>query len=165
MQNKIKSLAEMEAILKELHATGKCSVFTNGCFDLLHIGHIRLLQFARSLGDLLIVGLNSDLSVKKNKGQNRPIVPQAERAEILAALECCDYIVLFDELTPIELIRKLHPSLHVKGGDYDPEKLPEYEVLHSYGAKTVKFEYLPDHSSTDIISRVLALGKGELTKN
>lgn len=108
---------------------------TNGCFDILHIGHVRYLQDARALGDMLVIGVNSDSSVRKLKGPERPVVREHERVEILAALECVDYVTVFSEDTPIELILAIKPSVHVKGGDYRPEDLPEAPIVESIGGR------------------------------
>lgn len=128
-------------------------VFTNGCFDILHVGHVRLLQHARRLGDLLVVGVNSDASVRRLKGDARPLVSELERAEIIAALECVSYVTLFDEDTPLETIRAVRPHIHVKGGDYSPQDLPEFELLMELGARLEIFPTVPDHSSSQLIAR------------
>src|SRR5438093_6231289 len=118
MINKIKSRAELKKLLATRRARHKRIVFTNGTFDLLHIGHVRYLQAARELGDVLVVGVNSDDSVRGYKGPSRPVVPQDERAEIVAALRCVDYAVIFDEPTAAQLVEVLQPDIYVKGGDY-----------------------------------------------
>src|SRR5881275_839903 len=118
MSAKIVGLEELSERSEQLRAAGKKLVATNGCFDLLHVGHVRYLQAARALGDLLIVGLNSDASVRAYKGPGRPLVPQDERAELLAALRCVDYVVIFDEPTASALVSALQPDIYVKGGDY-----------------------------------------------
>ncbi|MBQ7567943.1 D-glycero-beta-D-manno-heptose 1-phosphate adenylyltransferase [bacterium] len=129
----------------------KCVVFTNGCFYILHSGHLHTLQTARREGDALIVGLNSDASVRRLKGDTRPINPEQERAELLAAMECVDAVVIFDEDTPLQLIERLQPDVHVKGGDYSPDDLPEAKTVHSYGGKLVLAKLLPGHSTTEIV--------------
>lgn len=133
--SKVLTREQLSKAVGEAKAAGKTVVFTNGCFDILHVGHIRYLQQARSRGDLLVVGVNTDDSVRKLKGPDRPINPENDRAEVLAALECVDYVTLFPEDTPIELIRAIRPDIHVKGGDYAPEELPEAEVVRSYGGR------------------------------
>lgn len=153
--NKIRTCAELADYLHTVRS-GKKIVFTNGCFDIIHIGHIRLLQTARSYGDILIVGVNSDSSVKRLKGEKRPVVCQSDRAEILAALECVSFVVIFDEDTPVELISVLKPDIHVKGGDYDMEKIPEAGVIHSYGGQMKRFDFVENHSSTDIIKKIIS---------
>ena len=156
--NKIKSRQELVDYIKN-NRENKTIVFTNGCFDILHIGHIKLLQFAKSSGDILILGLNSDSSIKRLKGEKRPIVCQEDRAEVLSALECVDFISIFEEDTPCELISLLKPDIHVKGGDYDVNKIPEANVIRSYGGKILRFEYIPNHSSTGIIEKILSAYK------
>ena len=156
--NKIKSRQELVDYIKN-NRENKTIVFTNGCFDILHIGHIKLLQFAKNSGDILVLGLNSDSSIKRLKGDKRPIVCQEDRAEVLSALECVDFISIFEEDTPCELISLLKPDIHVKGGDYDVNKIPEANVIHSYGGKILRFEYIPNHSSTGIIEKILSAYK------
>lgn len=133
-------------------------VFTNGCYDLLHVGHVRLLQMARALGDILVVGVNSDASVRRLKGDTRPIVGEAERAEVLAALACVSYVTIFDEDTPVETIRALRPNVHVKGGDYGPEDLPEMPALREIGATVEIFPLVNGSSSTRLIERARTAG-------
>lgn len=133
--SKVLTREELSKAVGEAKAAGKTVVFTNGCFDILHVGHVRYLQQARSKGDLLVVGVNTDDSVRKLKGPDRPINPENDRAELLAALESVDYVTLFCEDTPIELIRAIRPDIHVKGGDYKPEDMPEAEVVRSYGGR------------------------------
>jgi rfaE bifunctional protein nucleotidyltransferase chain/domain len=130
-------------------------VFTNGVFDILHAGHVQYLTQARSLGDLLIVGLNSDSSAKTlGKGPDRPINTLADRAAVLAALRCVDGVVSFDEGTPIELIKILQPEIHVKGGDYSPADLPETPIVEGYGGKVVILPFLPGRSTTSILKKL-----------
>ena len=128
MKQKLKERKELVEIIKGLKAKRKRIVFTNGCFDLLHIGHVRYLEEARGLGDVLVVGVNSDASVRKLKGPQRPILPEAERAEILSGLGCVDYVTLFSELDPLKLITFLHPDVLVKGGDWTKEQIVGREV-------------------------------------
>ncbi len=125
--------AELVDATQKARLAGRVVVFTNGCFDILHVGHIRYLQKARAMGDLLVVGVNTDESVRKLKGPDRPINPERDRAEVLAALECVDYVSLFAEDTPIELIQAIKPDIDVKGGDYTPEDMPETAVVRAYG--------------------------------
>ncbi len=129
-------------------------VLANGCFDLFHVGHIRYLAGAKALGDVLIVGINSDDQVRKLKGGNRPFMPEAERAEIVAALRFVDYVTIFDEPTVTELIRAVRPDFHAKGTDYTPESVPEREIVREYGGKTAIVGDPKDHSSTDLIQLV-----------
>lgn len=138
-------------------------VWTNGCFDLLHVGHIRNLQAARQLGHLLVVGLNSDASVQRNKGKNRPIVPEQERAEVLAALTSVDYIVIFDEDTPKTALMRLKPDVHCKGMDYAPpygKPIPEAAVVESYGGRIAFIPLIRGVSTTDLIRRIQGQGQG-----
>lgn len=135
--------------------TGKRLVFTNGVFDLLHAGHVRYLAEAHELGDLLIVGVNSDSSVRRlNKGPERPLNSAEDRVAVLEALRAVDGAVVFDEDTPIELIRVLKPEVHVKGGDYRKEQLPEGEVVEAYGGRVVILPFLPGRSTTDLVRRM-----------
>jgi rfaE bifunctional protein nucleotidyltransferase chain/domain len=126
-------------------------VFTNGCFDLLHVGHINLLNFARSLGDTLVVGLNSDASVKRYKGPDRPVVRQAERAEILAALAPVDFVIIFDEDDPRETIKAVRPRYHVKGADYAGARLMEADVVEAHGGEVVFAPWIDNRSTTRLI--------------
>ncbi len=128
-------------------------VFTNGCFDLLHVGHLKTLTQARAQGDRLIVGLNSDNSVRQLKGPDRPINTEIERAQLLAALRCVDAVTIFDEQTPVELLKVLRPEVHVKGGDYRREDLPEASVVDSYGGRIVIIGLVPDRSTTALLER------------
>ena len=135
----------------------KTVVWTNGCFDLLHVGHVRNLQAARSRGDVLVVGVNSDASVRQLKGPGRPLVPAAQRVEVLAALECVDYVVVFEELTPVAAIARLQPDIHCKGADYAPpdgKPIPEAPVVAAYGGR---IEFLPlvgSLSTSDLVRRI-----------
>ena len=129
-------------------------VFTNGCFDVLHPGHIRSLEQARDLGDALIVGLNSDASVHQLKGAGRPVLPEQERAEILAALECVDGVVVFDDLTPREVISRLLPDVLVKGGDWAGDKIVGREEVEAAGGRVVSAPVLPGYSTTDILRKI-----------
>lgn len=126
-------------------------VFTNGCFDLLHVGHLRTLLAARKEGDVLVVGVNSDASVRRLKGEQRPLNPERERATLLAAMECVDAVVIFEEDTPLRVIEALKPDVHVKGGDYREEDLPEASVIRSYGGEIVLAKLVPGHSTTELV--------------
>lgn len=148
-------LREMKNIVSKLKNEGKKTVFTNGCFDILHLGHVKYLEDAKNLGDILIVGVNSDESVKILKGKSRPIIPEKERAEILAALKCVDYVVIFNETNPENLIAQLKPAIHVKGGDYIIDQIPESKLVKSFGGKTVVLRYIEGKSTSDIIQRIL----------
>lgn len=153
--SKIKNRDVLAAILKTEKAGGSKVVFTNGCFDLLHAGHVKYLQQARKLGDILVLGLNSDASVRRLKGEKRPLIGEEERAHLLAALDCIDYVVLFDEDTPLELITLLRPDILVKGGDYTPEKVVGRELVESYGGHVELISFVDGKSTTSIIERVL----------
>lgn len=153
---KIKELPELCEIVARMRSDGKTVVFANGCFDLIHVGHIRYLEAARALGDLLVLGLNGDESVKLLKGTGRPTMNQEERAEILAAMECVDYVVLFDDPTAERLLQKLQPDIHAKGTDYTEDTVPERETVLAYGG-SVKIAGDPkDHSSKDLLKQIAA---------
>jgi rfaE bifunctional protein nucleotidyltransferase chain/domain len=129
-------------------------VLANGCFDLFHVGHIRYLAGAKALGDVLIVGINSDEQVRKLKGANRPFMPEQERAEIVSAFKFVDYVTIFDEPTVTELLRTVRPDFHAKGTDYTTETVPEREIVREYGGKVAIVGDPKDHSSTDLIKKV-----------
>jgi len=152
---KIKARSDLAPIIKRLKAEGAKIVFTNGCFDILHLGHVRYLKEAKKLGDILVVGLNSDSSVRKLKGFNRPYVSELERAEILASLECVDYVVIFSETRPDSLIKLIRPDIHVKGGDYSVNELPERHLVKSLGGKVVVIPPIKGRSTTSLIERIL----------
>ena len=145
--------ALLEAAARQ-RAAGRSIVFANGAFDLLHVGHVRYLQAARREADWLAVGVNSDRSVRAGKGPGRPILPQDERAEIVAALGCVDAVVLFDEETPAALLAALKPDVHAKGTDYTAESVPERSVVADYGGRTVIVGDPKDHATTDLIERI-----------
>ncbi len=155
MKQKIKGRKELRRIIRYLKAKGKRIVFTNGCFDLLHIGHIRYLEKARALGDALVVGVNSDSSVRKLKGPKRPVLPVKERTEILSGLGCVDYITIFDERTPLKLITSLHPNVLVKGGDWTKEQIVGSEVVERSGGKVVIIPFVKGASSSNLIEIIL----------
>lgn len=150
-------LEELKKIVNKLKNEGKKVVFTNGCFDILHIGHVKYLEEAKKLGDILIVGVNSDESVRILKGEERPIMPEEERAEILAALECVDYVVIFYETNPENLIAQLKPDIHIKGGDYAMDEIPESKLVESLGGKTVIIKETEGKSTSNIIQKMLRL--------
>ncbi|MGC2232785.1 MAG: D-glycero-beta-D-manno-heptose 1-phosphate adenylyltransferase [Candidatus Acidiferrum sp.] len=145
-----------EAILRfgREKRNGRRVVFTNGCFDLLHPGHIGSLEQARALGDSLIVGLNSDSSVRQLKGEGRPVLPERERAEILAALECVDAVVIFEEPTPLELIARLLPAVLVKGGDWPGDQIVGREEVEAAGGRVVSIPVVPGYSTTAILRKI-----------
>lgn len=141
-------------IIKTLKAKGKKVVATNGCFDILHVGHVRYLQKSKSFGDILVVGLNSDISVKILKGETRPINPQEDRAEVLCALACVDYVVMFDEKSPVDLLDLIKPDIYTKGGDYTLETLPEADVILKNNGKVEFIDFVEGKSTTKIIDKM-----------
>ncbi|CVK19948.1 D-glycero-beta-D-manno-heptose 1-phosphate adenylyltransferase [Sporomusa sphaeroides] len=151
---KIITRADIAAIARNIKAAGKTIVFTNGCFDILHAGHVRYLAAARALGDCLIVGLNSDQSVRNLKGPARPVNCQEDRAEVLAALAAVDYVVIFQETTAENIVTEIKPDIYAKGGDYTIEKLPESKIVAAQGGRTVLVPEVPGRSSSNIISRM-----------
>jgi len=155
--SKIKTVQELRPLLDILRAAGQKIVFTNGCFDIIHTGHTRYLAIARSFGDLLVVAVNSDASVRSIKGDKRPINSQAERAETLAALESVDYVTVFDELDPYRVISALQPDVLVKGGDWPIEKIIGRDVVEARGGKVVNVPYVEGASTTGIIERILKI--------
>lgn len=154
MNSKIVSRQELVELAESFKLDGKTIVFTNGCFDILHVGHVRYLQEARELGDVFIVAVNSDSSVKKIKGNGRPIVPANERAEILAALSSVDFVTIFDEETPETLLSEVKPDWHVKGGDYKPSDLPESKIVAGYGGKIKILSFTSEHSTSHFIEKL-----------
>ena len=153
-RDKIKSRVELKEILERLRAGGKKIVFTNGCFDLLHPGHIRYLEAARANGDVLVVALNSDSSVGQLKGRGRPILPEGERCEIIGALGCVDYVTVFQELTPAEVIEEFLPDVLVKGGDWPVEEIVGREMVESHSGRVVSIDFEQEFSTSGIIERV-----------
>ncbi|MGB9771854.1 MAG: D-glycero-beta-D-manno-heptose 1-phosphate adenylyltransferase [Candidatus Kapaibacteriota bacterium] len=145
---------EIGKICEQLHCQGKKIVFTNGCFDLLHIGHVKYLAEAKNLGDVLVVGLNSDDSVRRLKGDNRPLTPQKERAEILDALKPIDFVVIFDDDTPLELIKIVKPDVLAKGGDYKPEDIVGADFVKNCGGNVVVIPFVEGKSTTSIIEKI-----------
>lgn len=151
-----KALTLEKAILRfgRERRNGRRVVFTNGCFDLLHPGHIRGFELARQMGDALIVGLNSDSSVRQLKGPTRPVIPEQERAEILSALEAVDAVVIFNELTPREVIARLLPDVLVKGGDWPGDQIVGREEVEAAGGRVVSIPFLPGYSTTTILQKI-----------
>ncbi|MCX6021213.1 MAG: adenylyltransferase/cytidyltransferase family protein [Chloroflexi bacterium] len=155
---RVLSLDELRAERDELRRRGLRLVLTNGHFDLLHLGHVRYLQQARALGDALAVAVNSDAATTARKGPRRPIVPEAERAELLAALACVDYVVIFDALTAEGVVAALTPDVYAKGGDYagpDAPPLPEAPIVEAAGGRVALLPLVADHSTSDLVDRVL----------
>jgi len=156
--SKVKSLAGVLRAVRKAQAAGRRVVFTNGCFDLLHRGHTRYLERARSLGDALVVAINSDRSVRALKGPGRPVVPAEQRAEVLAALAAVDYVVVFDELDPARVIRAVRPDVLVKGGDWPISQIVGADYVQSRGGRVLSLPYVAGASTSDLIGRVLAKG-------
>jgi D-beta-D-heptose 7-phosphate kinase/D-beta-D-heptose 1-phosphate adenosyltransferase len=153
------SWKEMKKEVEHLRENGSKIVFTNGCFDILHAGHVRYLNQAREAGDALILGLNSDSSVRKIKGEKRPIVPQEERAEVAASLKAVDYVTLFEETTPLNLIEFLKPDILVKGADWRPEDIVGSDQVLSWGGKVILIPVVAGASTTSIIEKILSTYK------
>jgi D-beta-D-heptose 7-phosphate kinase / D-beta-D-heptose 1-phosphate adenosyltransferase len=145
---------ELVEVVAEHRRAGRRIVFTNGCFDVLHRGHVAYLEQARQLGDVLIVALNSDCSVARLKGPDRPVNPEEDRASVLSALRCVDHVVIFSEDTPINLIELVRPEVYAKGGDYTPQMLPETPVVRRLGGEVRVLDYLSDHSTSAIVRRI-----------
>ncbi len=144
-----------------MRAAGKTVVFTNGCFDVVHAGHVEYLAWARTQGDVLVVGLNSDASVRRLKGERRPLAPFADRARILRALRCVDAVVGFEERTPEAIIDRLKPGVHVKSAQYKEDELPEREVVLKHGGRIALAPHQVGHSTTDLIATILRRYAGE----
>jgi rfaE bifunctional protein nucleotidyltransferase chain/domain len=149
------SLAESERVCAEARGAGRRIVLTNGYFDLLHVGHLRYLQQARALGDLLIVGVNADATARRAKDPRRPIVPEDERAELLAGLACVDYVVIFTEDTAEALVVRLSPDVYTKGADYSVANLPEANVVRAYGGRVELLPFHESRSTTNIVDTIL----------
>jgi rfaE bifunctional protein nucleotidyltransferase chain/domain len=166
MKKKIIPRSRIKNLMGDLKNKGQKIVFTNGCFDLLHVGHVRYLQKARTLGDCLIIGLNSDRSVRSIKDPNRPLIPEDQRAEVLAALECVDYIVLFDEADPRKVIEEIRPDVLVKGADWPMDKIIGADLVHAFGGEVRRVKLVPSISTSEIIKRVLSRydGRGGVTR-
>lgn len=150
---KIVTLQELEVIVTGLKKEGKKIVTTNGAFDLFHVGHKKVLEESKSFGDVLIVGVNSDASVKQYKSNKRPIIPEDERAEIVAALACVDYVLIFEDLRPIKFLEIVKPDIHTKGGEYDVEKLHETEIIRQNGGVIIKTKSVK-LTTTEIIEKI-----------
>lgn len=157
---KIQDWKTLGEILRKVRDSGEKVIFTNGCFDIIHRGHVEYLAEAADLGEVFVIGINSDTSVKKLKGENRPAVDQESRAMTLASFEFVDYVVLFDEDTPSELMQVLLPNVWVKGGDYtNLKELPEYKVLMEIGGEVVILPFVEGFSTTDIYNKILGSAK------
>ena len=154
IKNKLLSREALETKLAEWRSAGKTIVFTNGCFDILHRGHVEYLAQAADLGDKLIIGLNTDASVKRLKGESRPVNDEKSRALLLSALQFVDVVVFFDEDTPYELIKQVQPDILVKGNDYKPEEIVGYDIVTAKGGKVLTIDLVKGFSTTNIISRL-----------
>ena len=152
---------DIEKLCEILHRAGQKIVFTNGCFDILHAGHVRYLEKARSFGDCLVLGLNTDASVRGNKGASRPINGELDRAEVVGALKAVDYVVLFGEKTAETIIAKVRPDVYVKGGDYTLETLPEAKIVQSYGGRVEFVQMVAGRSTTNVIKKIEQLQEQE----
>lgn len=153
-ENMLVKKSEIDDLLKKLKEQGKTIVTTNGCFDILHVGHVRYLEKAKSFGDVLIVALNSDKSVKSIKGESRPINNENDRAEVLSGLRSVDYVVLFDEDSPIDLLLQIKPDVHTKGADYTIESLPEAKGIMEAGGRIEFISFVEGKSTTSIIEKM-----------
>ena len=156
MNPKVLSVADLAVVSEELRRTGRRLVVTNGCFDLLHVGHVRYLQAARACGDALAVGVNGDLSVRALKGKGRPLNNERDRAEVLAGLSCVDYAAVFDETRATKFLEQVRPAIYVKGGDYSPETLDseERETLEKMAAEIKIIPFEPGYSTSSLIARM-----------
>jgi len=152
---KIKTISQMKPLISRLKTQGQKVVFTNGCFDILHVGHIRYLRKAKTQGDVLVVGLNTDRSVKMIKGEKRPVMPEKERAEVLSALEIVDYVVLFDEPDPLRLIAALKPDILVKGADWPKSRIIGREIVEKSGGRVVRVPLVTGASSSGVIEKII----------
>ena len=149
--------------IKRSQATGKKVVFTNGCFDILHEGHVRYLQEAQALGDVLVVAINTDDSVRRLKGHSRPIVPELERKEMLLALRCVDHVCVFDDDLPLNIIQRVRPDVLVKGGDWPIDQICGNEFVSSYGGKVLSLGFHKGHSTTNIVTKIEESAKSDST--
>ena len=157
--SKIKTINELKGIVEELKTQNKKIVTTNGVFDIIHIGHIRYLQEAKKLGDILIIGINSDSSVKRIKGQERPINNENDRVEVLTALQCVDYVTIFNENNPIIFLKAIKPNIHVKGGDYNMSQIIEKDTVEENKGEVMLIPEVEGYSTTDFIKKIIELYK------
>jgi len=161
---KVLTRRSLQRRLDTLRRQGKRIVFTNGCFDLIHPGHVRYLRAAKRLGDVLVVALNSDASVRRLKGPSRPLVPERDRCEVMAALEMVDYVTIFDEDTPYELIKQLQPDVLVKGGDWKPDDIVGADVVRARGGVVRSLRFAPGYSTTRLVDRIRSKAQGPRSK-
>lgn len=155
---KIASLTEIAGRVERERAAGRTVALANGVFDLIHVGHVRYLEAAAEMADVLVVAVNSDASTRANKGDGRPVVPEDERAELVAALGCVDHVLIFDDRTVVPVIRALRPDLQVKGTDYTPESIPERGEVEAYGGRVAVAGDPKDHSTTETLRRLERIG-------
>jgi rfaE bifunctional protein nucleotidyltransferase chain/domain len=155
-ESKVKGMKDLRSLIAQARRRRQTVVFANGCFDLMHVGHVRFLEGAKAQGDILVVGVNSDESVGALKGAGRPLQNAADRAEILASFDCVDYVTVFRDATVDRLLRELKPHVHAKGTDYTRESVPERETVRSYGGRVAIVGDAKSHSSRDLISSILA---------
>jgi len=160
--NKIRDWKTLKREVDRLRREGKKIAFTNGCFDILHVGHTRYLRQAREMGDVLVLALNSDASVRNIKGDKRPLIPQDERADLLACLEFVDFVTIFDEPTPLELILFLKPDVLIKGGDWAEEQVVGREEVKSWGGTVAIIPEIPGASTTNIVEKILSVYGGKV---
>lgn len=153
-QSRIVERSDLIKIVEKERREGKRIVFANGCFDVLHVGHVRYLEAAKALGDLLIVGINSDEQARRLKGEGRPLMPQDQRAEIISSIEAVDLVTIFDEPTVAQLLLALRPDIHAKGTDYTEDSVPERDVVRSFGGRVAIVGDPKDHSSSEMIEQV-----------
>jgi len=153
-RNKVVSREQLADCVREERAAGRTIAFANGCFDILHVGHVRYLESAAREGDVLVVALNDDASVRQLKGEGRPILPASDRAELVAALRCVDYVVIFSEPTVGPLLTALRPDVHCKGTDYTVESVPERDIVLGYGGRTAIVGDPKDHSTRELLARI-----------
>ncbi|MFA6349773.1 MAG: D-glycero-beta-D-manno-heptose 1-phosphate adenylyltransferase [Candidatus Omnitrophota bacterium] len=157
IENKIISPARLKIILKQLQSAGKKIVFTNGCFDLIHAGHVRYLSAAKNMGDVLILGLNSDSSVRKIKGPKRPLVTQKDRLAVMASLECIDFVVIFNETTPLKIIQILKPDILVKGADWKSSDIVGADFVKKHGGKVATIKLTRGRSTSNLIKKIVKI--------
>jgi len=155
LKSKFKTIHELKETTEAIRKTGGKVVFTNGCFDILHVGHVRYLKDAKALGDYLVIALNSDSSVRGLKGDKRPIVPQTERAEVLASLEAVDFVTIFDEPDPYNVINELKPDFLVKGGDWGEGEIIGCDIVEDNGGEVLRIPFIEGSSSTNIVEKII----------
>ena len=158
-EERIVGRSELIKIAQTERANGKRIVFANGCFDVLHVGHVRYLEAARELGDVLIVGINCDAQTRRLKGEGRPLVPQDQRAEIISSIEAVDFVTIFEEPTVTQLLLALKPDIHAKGTDYTEDSVPERDVVRSFGGRVAIVGDPKDHSSSEMIEKLAVSGE------